>query len=50
VAKHAGKQVLAENSEFSGALAEYWHFSQDNLVLEYVEMVNYDLREARAFL
>lgn len=42
--------MLAENSEFSGALADYCHFSQDNLVLEYVEMVNYDLREARAFL
>ncbi len=44
------KAVFSNNDIFKERLSEYLHYAQSNPLLDYVEAITYDIREARALL
>ena len=42
--------LLSFSDKYKETLANYLHFSQGNPLRDYVEMLTYDIREARALL
>ena len=41
---------MNENELLKASLEEYLHFCEDNPLEEFVEMLSYDIREARALM
>jgi hypothetical protein len=47
----SNEQIVFSNNEiYKERLCEYLHFSEGNPLLDYVEAITYDIREARALL
>lgn len=42
--------VFSNNDLYKERLSEYLHYAQSNPLLDYVEAITYDIREARALL